>query len=185
MHTLGVHSAPIGTHSTELPAMKPVRFGILGAARIAPFALIKHAHTMPGVELHTGTDASVPNVVPGASLHEELALWVRAGVAPEAALEASTRTSPRYLGLDEAGVLAVGARADLALFGRDPTRDPAALDSFLGVVAGGRVYTRDELLRRLERYVEHYDGFAYGRVFLPSLRGTLRAVTALLSKQAP
>lgn len=138
-----------------------------------------------GVELHTGTDASVPNVVPGASLHQELQLWVRAGVGPEAALEASTRTSPHYLGLERAGALAVGAPADLALFRRDPTRDPAALDSLVGVVAGGRLYTRDELMRRLQRYDDHYDGFAYRRVFLPSLRGVLRTVTAALGSQAP
>ena len=48
------------SESTEKPARStssdtahPVRFGVLGAARIAPFALFKHARDMPGVEVRS------------------------------------------------------------------------------------------------------------------------------------
>ena len=46
-----------------------------------------------GVELHTGTDTLIAFVVPGASLHRELRLFVDAGFTPEQALRALDRTT--------------------------------------------------------------------------------------------
>jgi imidazolonepropionase-like amidohydrolase len=76
-----------------------------------------------GVELLVGTDAANPGTAPGASLHDELALFVRAGLTPVEALAAATsRTADRF-GLSDRGRIEPGLRADLVLIEGDPTRD--------------------------------------------------------------
>lgn len=130
-----------------------------------------------GVPIHTGSDANAPNLVPGASLHRELRLLEQARLSPGEALAASTRVSAEWLGLSNPGQIRPDARADLAIFRDDPTRDLAALDSLLAVVADGRLYTREDLEARLTRYQDHYRGFAFDRVLMPLLRGVLQGVT--------
>jgi hypothetical protein len=132
------------------------------------------------VPIHTGTDANAPNLVPGASLWRELRLLVNAGLTPDQALAASTRASPRFLGLPDAGRLHVGDSADLVLFREDPTRDIAALESMIGVVRDGRLYSKRDLEERLGRFRDHYSGFAFDRVLMPAMRSGLRALTAWL-----
>ena len=63
-----------------------------------------------GVKILAGTDSAAPYVVPGFSLHEELALLVKAGLTPMEALQAATRNPAEFLGHpDRQGVvLAVG-----------------------------------------------------------------------------
>jgi imidazolonepropionase-like amidohydrolase len=51
-----------------------------------------------GVPLLTGTDASVSFVVPGFSLHDELALLVKAGLTPLEALRTVTMNPARFSG---------------------------------------------------------------------------------------
>jgi imidazolonepropionase-like amidohydrolase len=77
-----------------------------------------------GVELTVGTDAPNPWVVPGASFHRELALFVEAGIPPLEVLTLATRNGARALGLEaEVGTLAVGKRADAILLDADPVAD--------------------------------------------------------------
>ncbi len=133
-----------------------------------------------GIPLHTGTDCNAPNVIPGASLLRELVLLVEVGLTAEEAIEASTRTSPTFLGVAGAGTLRVGAPADLLLLREDPTRDIAALDTLLAVVHDGRLYTRDDLDERLARYRAHYEGFGYRSIVMPTLRSMARIGTVLL-----
>jgi imidazolonepropionase-like amidohydrolase len=123
-----------------------------------------------GVELHSGSDTLIAFVVPGASLHRELRLFVRAGLTPEEALSISTRSSAAFLRVPELGRLAAGAPAELALFREDPTRDLAALDSLAGVVRGGRLYTRETLDADLARRRAHFEGALYDRVMTPLVR---------------
>lgn len=92
-----------------------------------------------GVPLLAGTDASDETwVIPGASLHDELALFVEAGLSPMEALRTATAAPARYRG--EAGpLLAPGRRADLVLLANDPTVDIAALRHIEAVVLRGRL----------------------------------------------
>jgi imidazolonepropionase-like amidohydrolase len=76
-----------------------------------------------GVEILAGSDAPNPGTVPGASLHRELELLVRAGLAPIEALRAATAAPARRYGLDDRGRIAPGLRADLLLVDGDPTVD--------------------------------------------------------------
>lgn len=82
--------------------------------------------------------------VPGAALHDELELLVRAGLTPRAALAAATvtpaaviaRTYPR---IRAAGAVAEGQPADLVLLDGDPLADIANVRRVRAVVAAGRL----------------------------------------------
>ena len=77
-----------------------------------------------GVDILAGADASVPAVggmAPGASLHHELQMLVKAGLSPIEVLRAATSVPARRFKLLDRGRIAVGARADLLLVEGDPT----------------------------------------------------------------
>lgn len=59
--------------------------------------------------------------MPGASLHHELQLRVKAGLTPTEALKAATSLPARRFGLIDRGRIVNGARADLLLVKDDPT----------------------------------------------------------------
>ena len=73
-----------------------------------------------GVPLMTGTDLGTTYLMPGFSLHDELALFVRAGLKP---LAAATLNPARYLGRRDQGVISRGAIADLVLLDAGPLHD--------------------------------------------------------------
>ncbi|MEU4626618.1 amidohydrolase family protein [Actinoplanes sp. NPDC023801] len=76
-----------------------------------------------GVPLMTGTDLGTTYLMPGFSLHDELALLVRAGLKPIDALAAATLNPARYLGRYDQGVITRGAFADLVLLDAGPLHD--------------------------------------------------------------
>jgi hypothetical protein len=167
----------------------PARFATEGDRKIvrdalAQIAIVIRALDEAGVPLHTGTDANAPNLVPGASLHREFRLLAGAGLPAETVLRASTTVSPRFLGIQGAGLLRPGSPAELSVFEEDPTQDLAALDSLVAVVADGRLYSTEDLDRRLGRYREHDGSFAYRRVLMPSLRLGLRVLSGVLPSSA-
>jgi imidazolonepropionase-like amidohydrolase len=98
------------------------------------------------VPLLAGTDAPMPEVYPGASLHDELALLVAAGLSPREALRAATLGAAEFLGIAaDAGSIAVGKRADLVLLGADPLRDIGNTRRIEAVVLRGRLLRRADL----------------------------------------
>lgn len=103
-----------------------------------------------GVRLMAGSDAPIPGVLPGLSLHEELELLVAAGLTPHEALRTATANPAEFLGrAGEFGTLTVGARADMLLLERDPLLDVSNVTQPLGVMVGGRWFARaalDELV---------------------------------------
>ncbi|MDH3685573.1 MAG: amidohydrolase family protein [Myxococcales bacterium] len=151
--------------------MEPRDFEMVRGASAIQRRAVKRMYDA-GVELHTGTDAMIAFVVPGAGLHRELRLLESAGLTPEQVLELSSRTSARYL--DESlGELRAGAPAELAIFRDDPTRDLAALDTLVAVVRSGRLYTREDLEKRLARYREHHESALYDALVIPIVRAVL------------
>jgi hypothetical protein len=78
----------------------------------------------------------------GASLHGELALLVRAGLAPAQALAAATSLPAKRFGLGDRGRIAPGLRADLLLVDGDPTRDITATRAIAGVWKNGYAIDR-------------------------------------------
>lgn len=105
-----------------------------------------------GVPFMAGTDtAAGVHVFPGFSLHEELSLFVKAGLTPMQALQTATINPARFLGrLSEMGTVDKGKVADLVVLEADPTRDIASTRRINAVVLAGRYYGRAELDRMLE-----------------------------------
>jgi imidazolonepropionase-like amidohydrolase len=104
-----------------------------------------------GVPLLAGTDALIPMIIPGDSLHDELALLVQAGLSPYDALRAATRTPseifPRFR---DVGVIAPGRAANLVLTSGNPLVDVATLRRPSATIIAGVYIDRATLDARLE-----------------------------------
>ncbi|MGQ0642759.1 MAG: amidohydrolase family protein [Gemmatimonadaceae bacterium] len=101
-----------------------------------------------GVVLLAATDVGIPAVVPGVSLHEELALLVEAGLTPLASLQTATLNPARVLGMsDSLGTIEVGKLADLILLDANPLADIRNTRRIRAVVVDGKIYTSAELER--------------------------------------
>ncbi|MDX2058267.1 MAG: amidohydrolase family protein [Gemmatimonadales bacterium] len=113
------------------------RAGITGT-RSARLALVK-ALSDAGAPLLVGTDVSGA----GYTVHQEMALFVEAGLTPYQALVAATREPARYLGLEgDFGIVAPGARADLVLLDANPLEDIRHSRTIRGLLIRGRWWTR-------------------------------------------
>lgn len=111
--------------------------------------LTKRLHEA-GVGLLLGSDDMNPYLAPGVSLHEELALFVRAGLTPFEALRAGTSDAAKFLRRErEFGTVSVGRRADLLLLEGNPLEDVANAGRRVGVMVRGRWFPEAELQRKL------------------------------------
>lgn len=96
-----------------------------------------------GVPIMSGTDAPLPYVFPGFTLHEELKLLVESGLSPYEALRAATVVPAGALGIeDAAGTVAVGVRADLVLLEANPLENIEHTSRIAGVATAGRWLSR-------------------------------------------
>jgi imidazolonepropionase-like amidohydrolase len=99
-----------------------------------------------GVPILLGTDAGNNFVLAGASVHEELAQLVQAGLSPYAALRAATVAPAAFLARrDGSGTVAVGAPADLLLVRADPLAHVANAGLIDGVMVDGHWLPADSL----------------------------------------
>ncbi len=105
-----------------------------------------------GVPFMAGTDtAAGVHIFPGFSLHDELGLFVRAGLTPMQALQTATRNPAQFLGrLDDLGTVEVGKIADLVLLDANPLDDIANTKKIRAVVLNGRYFDRAALDRLLD-----------------------------------
>jgi hypothetical protein len=102
-----------------------------------------------GVPLLTGSDA-FGALVPGFALHQEMELFVKAGLTPYETLKASTVNAAKYLGeYDRAGTVEVGKRADFILLGANPLDDIRNAADVRGVFTHGKWYSDEDLKTRL------------------------------------
>jgi len=104
-----------------------------------------------GVAILPGTDLGVPLLYPGASLLDELEIFVDdIGMSPREALESATVLPAQWFGMQhELGTVAPGKLADLVLLDRDPLENIQNLRKVSGVMANGRYYDRAKLKRLL------------------------------------
>jgi hypothetical protein len=94
-----------------------------------------------GVRVLAGTDSGgVPYLYYGFSLHDELALLVESGFTNMQALQAATRDSTEFLGLEDRGTIQPGKRADVVLLGADPLADIHNTRQIEIVVANGWIF---------------------------------------------
>lgn len=98
-----------------------------------------------GGAIAAGSDAANQLLIPGYSLHEEMAFLVQAGLTPLEAITAATRRGAQLLRADSLGMLAPGKVADLVVLNDNPTRNISATRSIALVITRGRVIRPDSL----------------------------------------
>ena len=131
-------------------------------ARAAFLQRFTKAMSDAGVPLIAGTDApSIPGLVAGFSLHDDLKALIEAGLTPYQALATATRTPGEFIrqSLGEQvpfGTVTVGARADLVLSQENPLANLATLRRPIGVMAAGRWYSAKELSGLLQSVATEY-----------------------------
>jgi imidazolonepropionase-like amidohydrolase len=107
-----------------------------------------------GVKMLAASDAVVWYVVPGFSLHDEMELFVKAGLSPMEALQTATLNPATYLGLiDSVGTVERGKKADLVLLESDPLENISNTKKINAVVVNGKLIARvalDKMLRDAE-----------------------------------
>jgi imidazolonepropionase-like amidohydrolase len=112
-------------------------------------ALVGGFHRAGGIVM-AGTDCPNVAIVSGFSLHRELELLVRAGLAPMDAIIAATRRPAERLGRrDVFGTIAAGRAADLVLLAANPLADIRNVGRIERVIARGAVHAPDTLLQGL------------------------------------
>jgi hypothetical protein len=101
----------------------------------AMLRLLKAIHDA-GVTIIPGTDA-----LAGYTLHHELELYTRAGIAPAEVLRMATWTPALVMGVNkDRGVIAPGKLADMILMDGDPTKNIRDINRITTVIKGGKVY---------------------------------------------
>lgn len=112
--------------------------------------LTKELHDA-GVPLLTGSDA-FGALVPGFAQHQEMELFVKAGLTPYETLKAATVNPAKYLGeYDHAGTIEVGKRADFILLGANPLDNIHNAADVRGVFTHGKWHSSEDLKMRLDR----------------------------------
>lgn len=122
-HMAEVASSPLAAGYREALKQAQTNLGILQAA---------------GVPIAFGTDSGPLGRFPGYFAHMEFALMSEAGLSPLQVLRSATSVAAHCLGLDDAGTLEAGNRADFVVLEANPLDDLAATRSIRHVYVGGR-----------------------------------------------
>jgi hypothetical protein len=104
-----------------------------------------------GVPMLAGTDGpSVPGMISGVAIHDEMAVLRSLGMTTFQALATATSNPGRFVttfvpAAAPFGIVSVGARADLLIVAANPLEDLTTLRTPLSVVRLGRVYSARQL----------------------------------------
>ena len=120
---------------------------MVGALRRAGVLFMAGTDTAPGIY-----------VMPGFSLHDEMANFVEAGFTPMEALQTATSNPAKFLGTEAtSGSIEPGKIADLVLLRANPLEDIRNTRAITFVITRGRVFDRaalDQILAKVESTAE-------------------------------
>jgi imidazolonepropionase-like amidohydrolase len=103
------------------------------------------------IPLMVGTDLMCPALIPGYSVHEEMAIWQEAGIPPVDVLRSATIVPARFMGLGKRlGTIAEGKTASMVLVKANPLEDIRNAEKIEGVFLRGRYFSRNDLDRLLD-----------------------------------
>lgn len=109
-----------------------------------------------GIPILAGSDAPNPGTTYGASLHQEMALLVRAGLPAPDAIEAATRLPAQVFDLAGRGSLSAGDRADFLLVKGNPYADISESLNIAAIVKNGFPVHRDRVAVSERRSVQRW-----------------------------
>ncbi len=97
-------------------------------------------------------------IMPGFSLHDELANFVEAGFTPMESLQTATSNPAKFFGVEGGfGSIEPGKAADLVLLSANPLYDIRNTQKISCVIANGRLFDRaalDKILAAVEASAE-------------------------------
>lgn len=106
-----------------------------------------------GIPLPIGTDSPWPYLIPGFSVHDELSMYVDAGIAPVDALFCATSQAARILKAPHIGSIANGMKADLTIVEGNPLNHIQDISNVRKVVHAGIPMDPDDLYKhQIESY---------------------------------
>jgi imidazolonepropionase-like amidohydrolase len=114
------------------------------------FKLVREMHRA-GVGILAGSDFGAQEYsFAGFSLHDELKVFVQAGMTPLEAIQSATLNAARFLGMSDAfGTVEAGKAADLLLLDANPLDDISNTRKIAAVVLNGRLFSKSELQQML------------------------------------
>ncbi len=99
-----------------------------------------------GIPLMVGTDLMCPGIIPGYSVHEEMAIWQEAGIPAADVLRSATLVPAQFMGLGERiGSLGEGKAASMVLLRANPLEDINNAQQIEGVFLRGQFFSREDL----------------------------------------
>jgi imidazolonepropionase-like amidohydrolase len=117
---------------------------LLAAARRTQALFLREFRRAGGL-MGAGSDAAAPLLVPGFSLHEELALLVDMGFAPLSTIATATRRNAQLLRADSLGWIAPGKVADFVILDARPDSNILATRDIHLVMSRGRLLDPDSV----------------------------------------
>jgi len=103
-----------------------------------------------GIPLMVGTDLMCPGIIPGFSVHEEMAIWQAAGIPAADVLRSATLVPAQFMGLGERlGSVSEGKTASMVLVRANPLEDINNAQQIEAVFLRGQYFNREDLDRLL------------------------------------